>query len=747
MICKFGGLGALAIGLCSAAHAQTAAAIDSAPVTSASQNTAADVVTFGDIVVTAQKRSESLQKVPLAVTAVTADELQRSGIKDVQALASRVPNLTLGVNLGAAKVTMRGVGLNNLAAAAEGSIALHIDGVFVSRPIAALASFYDVERLEALRGPQGMLYGRNATGGSLNVVTRQPTEELTGYFNLTAGNYNQLTADGAVSGALVPDVLAVRLAFQTQNRDGFGKNIVTGNDIDDLKSRAVRGTIQFTPNDRLTVNLMADYYRQRDNSGAFHSPRGAGFSAPGVPIIRYGEAQGGILAGNLRDVAAEDDPINYLTFWGVHGRVSYALSDNIEISSLTAYRKTKQFGRTDLDVSSLPLTKQFLTEDAKQFSEELQLSGRRDRLKWLLGLYYFYENNDAVVADPLNPARTIFFGPDLLTTGFLAAGTLKTKAFASFGQISYEVIDNLNLTVGARYSTEKKIDHDELAFDIFTPYVGEFATPQATLDRSKRFNSFTPRIAIDYQATPDVLLYASWSKGFKAGTYSLGAGAPPVNPEKVTAYEAGIKSQLLDRKVRLNLAGFYYDYKDLQLGKLRNAVLVLENAATAKIYGLEAEFAANITPQFQIDGNAAWLHARFTDFTTGDPARAFLGDIDLRGNPLPHAPDFSMLAGAQYTVPLSIGDFTLRGEVAWKDRYYFSAFKLDYLSQPAHTKVNLFLNWASNDGHWNGSAFVKNLTNKLVLANMNVSDGVVGFPFTGFLEDPRTYGLRIGYKF
>jgi iron complex outermembrane recepter protein len=758
-------LGALAAGLCSQTYAQSTSTAttpgrETGPANTSSSAPDPEASATGEIVVTAQKRSESLQKVPLAVTAVTSAELEQRGIRDLQGIVANVPNLNLGTQLGTAKVALRGIGLENISAGAEGSIAFHMNGVFLSRSVNALASFYDVQQVEVLRGPQGTLYGRNATGGSINLTTRQPTQDLSGYLNLTGGNYGRVTAEGAVSGALIPDVLTARVAFQTQNHDGYGKNIVTGNDIDDLNSRAIRGTLLFTPTNRLTVNIMADYYRERDHAGAYHSTGGSGFSAPGVPIIPYGIAQGGQVPDRIRDVSSEDDPRNYLRFWGVSGKITYALTDNIDVSSLTAYRSTANAGATDLDTTNLALVKQFRTEDAKQFSEELQLTGKTDRLTWLLGFFYFHENDRGVTADPLNPARTIFFGPDSLTTGFLAAGRLKTDALAVFGQASYEIVDNLHITLGGRYSSEKKTDRDELAFDLFTPYVGDFATPSTIIpDRSKRFKSFTPRVAVDYQATPNLLLYASWSRGFKSGTYSLGAGTPPVDPEKVSAFEAGVKSQLFDRRLRLNLAGFYYDYKDLQIGKVvgtTNATLVLENAATAKIYGLEAEFQAKISSRFDIDGNASWLHARFSNYVSADPARPFgdgvtidngLPAFNLKGNTLSQSPDFTAFFGAQYHLPSRLGDFTMRGEVAWRDRVYFTPFNLKYISQAPNAKVNLFLNWAAHDDHWSGSLFVKNLANKTVVGNSLVSSSVVGFPLNGFLEDPRTYGVTLGYKF
>lgn len=739
----------------------------------ASQAVSAGPTEVGDIVVTAQKRSESLQRVPLAITAVTGAELARGQIHDLQGVAQSVPNLNFGQQLGEAKIALRGIGLENISAGAEGSIAFHLDGVFLSRSITALASFYDVQQVEVLRGPQGTLYGRNATGGAININTREPTQKLSGYLSLTAGNYGRITAEGAVSGALVPDLLAVRIAFQTQNHDGYGINTATGNRIDDLNSRAIRGTLLFTPTDRLSVNVKADYFHDNDHAGGYHPLGGGGFSAPGVPIIPIGLRLGATFPTSIRDLSNDADPTNFLEFWGVSGKVSYDLSDNVQVSSLTAYRSTSNNSFTDLDGTRLFLTKQIVAEKATQFSEELQLSGKSDRFNWLLGFFYFHEKDNGVDADPFDPGSTLGFGtPGFIVAGYRAGGFIKTDALAGFGQASYEIVSKLRLTLGARYSTELKTDHDEFAFDVTNAYVpGTLATPQFTADRNKRFNSFTPRVALDYQATPDLLLYASWSKGFKSGTYNLGSLQPPVQPEKISAFEGGIKSRLFDRRLRMNLAGFYYDYKDLQIGKVVNAQPLLENAATATIYGLEVELQAQVTPRFELNANGSWLHARFNRYVSADPARPF-GDsstfvdasgnylpgataatpgatpaFNLSGNSLSQSPNFTAFVGAQYGIPSRLGQFTLRGEVAWRDRVYFTPFNLPYVSQAPNTRLNAFINWIADDEHWTGSLFVKNLTNKTVISNAIVSSAIVGFPINGYLEEPRTYGITLGYKF
>jgi iron complex outermembrane receptor protein len=711
---------------------------------------------YGDIVVTAQKRSESLQKVPLAVTAVTADTLANTGITNLQAVTAIVPNLNIGQQQGVAKVALRGIGLENISAGAEGSIALHLDGVFVSRSIVALSSFYDVEQIEVLRGPQGTLYGRNATGGSINITTRKPTEELSGYGTVTFGNYGRVESEGAISGAIVPGVLLGRIAFQTANRDGYGRNIVTGNDIDNLNTQSIRGKLLFQPADRFTFELTADYHREQDRAGGYHYLGAGGFSAPGVSRTPTGIALGGEVASNVRDIASEVDPNNHVRFWGVSGRATYQLSDDIELRSLTAYRDTKYVALADLDSTSLKLAPKTNFENDTQFSQELQLSGKMDRLNWLLGAFYFHENDQGGIRIPLN--NVIVGGPGNFVQGYFSGGAIKTDAFAIFGQASYEIFDDFRVTLGARYSSEKKTNRDEAAFDTRTPYDPDLPLTLRTLNRSTRFKSFTPRIALDYQVTPDILLYASWSKGFKAGTYNLGALQDPVRPEKVSAFEGGIKSKLFNRNVRFNLAGFHYNYKDLQIGKVVGASLLLENAATATIYGLEAELQARVGPRIELNANGAWLHARFDRYISADPARPF-GDgittdpdtnapaFNLAGNSLSQSPNFTFFVGAQYRLPTNVGDFTLRGEVAWRDRIYFTPFNRQDVSQASNTKLNAFLNWKSMDEKWNASIFVKNIANKTIVGNSYVSSGLVGFPINGYLEEPRTYGAKLGFKF
>ncbi|KTE26434.1 TonB-dependent receptor [Sphingomonas sp. ID1715] len=719
-----------------------------------------------DIIVTAQKRSESVQKIPLAVTALSGNDLAKAGINSIEGLQAAVPNLNLGQQLGVARISLRGIGLDNLSTGAEGSIAFHLNSAFISRGAAALSAFYDVDRVEVLRGPQGTLYGRNATGGSINLITRQPTDTFSGYGDVTVGNYGRLAFDGAVSGPIVSDKVLARIAFSTDDRNGYGRNITTGTRIDDTNARSIRGTLKLLPADDLTITLIADYHRENDNANGYHYFGPAGQTASGQTITPFGIQFGGVTASNPRDIANEADPFNRRTIWGVSSEIAYRFG-GVTAKSITAYRSTKYITGSDLDSTSFRLAPIFQNEDDKQFSQEFQLSSESDRFRWLLGAFYFHENDAGAIIIPYNDIG--FGGPGVIRQGYYAGGRLETDAGAIFGQATYNLTPEIHLVVGGRYSIERKGISEQLQFDLARPYspanpvaplaqCGADIPSVPTCQPHKTFRSFTPKVALEYQITPDALLYASVSRGFKSGTYNVGGVQPPVKPEKVTAYEGGLKSEFLDRRLRINLAGFYYDYKDLQVGKVVNASLALENAATATIYGAELELRARPTPDLELGLTGSYLNAKFDSFISIDPARPG-GDgrtvdpatgapaFNNAGNRLPQAPKWTVDAMAQYTVRSDHGSFALRGEVLWVDKVYFSAFNVPQVSQPAKTKLNASLIYTDPGDRWSVTVYGKNLANKTYISNAFVSSSIVGFGVNGFLEEPRTYGVTIGYKF
>ena len=572
---------------------------------------------IADIVVTAQKRAESVQDIPIAVSAIGGEALAQRGVTDLTAIASTVPGLNVSEQVGQARLTLRGIGVDNISTGAESSVAFNQDGVFFSRSAAALASFYDVERVEVLRGPQGTLYGRNATGGSVNILTNRPTFSTKAGVSLTYGNYDTVNAEAYYSTGL-SDTVAMRVAGQIQNHSGYGENRLTGADVDNKHSQAVRGQLLFEPNERLTILVGADYYNQKDRSNTYHYFGPAGFTAAGALVTPTGLLLGGFDPGP-RNVASVRNPSNNAEFWGARADISYELTDGFSLRSLSAYRSSDFLVESDLNPIGVNLFPIDFGETSDEYSQELQLNLDTDRHKLVVGAFYMHENIDGFIKGPLN-LRAVG-GPDLFVQGFYSGGRLKTDAAAVFAQDSYSVTDRLRLTLGARYSWERKKVADQSDFN-FDDLYDAANGPRSPVHRAtKSFNAFTPKIGVDFDIADKVMVYASYSKGFKAGTFNLGSAGPALDPEKVDAYEVGLKSTLLDGHLRANISGFYYDYSDLQVGKVQGQLLGLENAAAAEIYGIEGEFALEPVRDLIIGLNASWLHARFKSYVTADQAR------------------------------------------------------------------------------------------------------------------------------
>lgn len=738
---------------------------------------------IGEIIVTAQKRSESVQKTPLAVTAVSGDLLRSSGIATVADLKQSVPTLQLGLFFGVPALTLRGITLNALGPAVEAPIAFHTDGVYSGRPSAALSGFYDVQRVEVLRGAQGTLYGRNATGGSINIITADPTPELDGYAQATYGTDNHVAIEGAVGGPL-SDKVQVRVAARSDSHDGYGINEFTGNEIDDNQENAVRAKIKFIPTDNLTILLAGDYYHNRSHPGIHFQG-----TVSGGPL--WGETPPPFLVGfvpgvgpsKLRNVSQDYDPLNVGTFWGLSSTIDLDMG-GIALKSITSYRSSKSVSLGDVDLTSASLISPArVADDANQFSQELQIIGDSDSAKWIVGAYYFHEKDIGSTTAAFSNAYLWLFGGSPSTIynaqGLYSGTSVKTDAYAIFGQYTQRVTGQLSITLGGRYSIETKEFVNQNTLDLATPFDLAFmGTVPATLaiqcgkglptigyagtgvacDPNKTWKAFTPKVGIDFQLTPQTLLYASYTKGFKSGAFNLGIVQEPVKPEKLDDFELGIKSTFLDGKLRTNLAGFYYDYQDVQVFNAKPAQVVLENAASAKLYGIEAEIVAKPAPALQIDMNGAWLHTEYSSYIAADQLRP-LGDgvtvdpagqpaFNLKGNRLPQAPRLSGTLGMAYTIASDLGDFTLRGEAAYTSKLFITQFNTDPVGAvKARTRFNASLRFASNDGHFYASLNAKNLGDKVQVVNGYANSPLVGGAISGYLEAPRTVDFTVGYKF
>ena len=792
-----------------------------------------------EVIVTAQKREQSLQDVSVAVTAVGADRLESALINNIEDLQVIVPSVYFGNDFNMAKVTIRGVGANTSTTGSETGVALHVDGAVVSRAEAQLTSLFDLERVEVLRGPQGSLYGRNAVGGSINLITAKPTEELGGYARLSYGDYDYLNFEGAVSGPLGSDRVLGRIAVKSEDRDGFGENPVTGNDVDDLDRKMARAHLQFIVTDDFDVLLSGEYYDQEDASRALKFRRDA---FPGVARLTSGGCQpvGSpcTYADDQRDLASELDPFTDTETWAVTGTLNWRLSDTFTLTNITNYRELETVIGQDLDLAATAnslattgfnTTYQRRDVESEQTSTELQLKFESDRLNGVLGFFYMDETQrpvdtvglDAffgqahilpVLADPsigalvppfptglqidgVNvPAVPVdpLFAAELCNTAEYVSvdpgnppapkrvcihSDLGTEVYAFFGQVNVTFGDWI-LKLGGRYSDEERTASNPsiiLARNGLGPVL--LTTSDGTFNR-RTFTDFTPEVGLTWQPNDDLMLYYTYSEGFKAGA---GENAAPgaatdfvsiiVEPEEIENHEIGLKSTWLDNRLALNVAAYMYDLEGQQINKTLSGgpagfSTIFENAAETSAEGVELELFASPTDSFRFSGSVSYLHSRYEDFLTkdpldprnvsggapaGDPATDFVppsgvADVQLADNPTRNSPDWAWNLHGEFDFGAPGGGvLTLMGDVSFKDDVYFTEFARLVEGQEDYTILDLQLRYQSADGAWTAALWGKNVTDEDVASStfQLATARVIGVTYM----PPRTYGLTVGYRF
>ena len=676
------------------------------------------------------------------MSAFGAEQLASQGINDLRGLAADVPNLNFGLYNGNAQVAIRGLGYDSVNPGAEGRVAVHLDGVYLSRPTEVLATFYDINRVEVLRGPQGTLYGRNATAGSVNIVTKDPTDELSGYVRQTVGNYALWQTEAAVGGG-ISNGISARLATQITDHGGYGNNVITNNGIDDTKQRSVRAKLRITRN-AWDVVFSADYHREDDTNNASH------FFGPGRPDIPVAALRlGGITSPDNRDIAQDDDPHNHKTQSGVSADATIKLGE-VSLRSVSAYRYSRYFQNGTYDAVSGNFQRYQEGETSHQGSEELQLYNTNSGgFKWLLGAYYFHERIDA--AGGVQYPGDLFGLPHLpILQGYFAGGNDDTDAVATFGQATWKLTETLSLTVGERVGWERKVKLDVFAFDLSRPYdPANTLIPGAGPEAGRTSDVYsTPKVNLAYQLGSNALLYATWAKGYKSGGFDLGGVSPAYRPEKLSDFEGGLKADWFDHRLRTNLSAFYYDYRDIQISVVRSTIIVIENAAKAKLYGVEAEITALPYDGLELSFNAGFLHSAYQDYTTSDPLHPELGVQNLAGNQMEEAPKFNSDLGVRYTWnQWKLGNITLRGDWRYKSRVFFTPFDNNILSQGANSAYGASLEFKDRSGRWTGSLWGKNLADKKVAAYLINSSDFGGYATIGYLDPPLTVGLTVGYAF
>jgi iron complex outermembrane receptor protein len=426
------------------------------------------------------------------------------------------------------------------------------------------------------------------------------------------------------------------------------------------------------------------------------------------------------------------------------------VADDIVLKSISGYRHSYYFLTADLDATTYPFPSDtppynfVQSEDTTLASEELQLSGSTTTLKWIAGLYYFYQF--------VNPGYYDFgFGPVTAPFPLLQGGQEKTNAYAAFSQITYHPVPRLGLTVGLRYSDEdRSVDEKWTTYGYLDSDFGPCLSLPGTLCLNVRkadFHALTPKFGADYQAAENLLLYANIANGFKSGGFSLGALQPAFQPETVWDYELGAKLRSADQRSELDLSAFHYDYTNLQVTEINNGYVSTTNAARSKINGVEAEGTVLPLKGLEISDSFSFLDAKFTSFHEVDPVFPSQGVQDLQGNQLPFSSRFNNSLTTSYTIPIPNYPLRLYADWDWRDKVYFTEFNLNTNEQPAVSTVNAAIRLTSPKKTWYVELFGKNLTDALIVSQSFTSSGAFGRPVNGQLAPPRTYGVTLHYAY
>jgi len=665
---------------------------------------------FDEMIITAQKRESSLQDTPLSVSAMSGDMLEKVGITTIEDLQFFVPGITV-TNDSMAIVNIRGIGTSAFGVATDPSVTVYVDGVYQPRPTTGYQDMFDIERVEILRGPQGVLFGRNSTGGTLNIVSKDASDEFEGAVGITLGNLNKRTFSGTVSGPL-SDKVRARATLLRNTRDGIYTDVVTGDKYQDQDTFAGRGTLAFDLSDNFELVLRGDFNRERET---------------GYPAVRASYAADIVAAGatiplNDREVAFDTKPVSNTDVWGVSSTATWT-GEAVGFKSITAYRESTVDQVIDADGTDLFLFDIGFQEQSKSFSQELQFYNTdAGRVDWMAGMFFLNEDGVGGI-DILFQNPQIVIGESNVTT-----------AYALFGQSTVHVTDRLRATAGLRYSYEKK------------KYVFSTAVNGTEVDSGSpndSWGAWTPRFAVDFDFSDDVMGYVSATRGFKSGGFQLG-DAGSFDPEYLWSYEAGVKTSLMDDRLRANVGVFRYDYTNLQVVEFIGGVATTSNAGKAIVKGIEGEFLARVSDNLDLNATVAYLDATYDTF--------FEGGVDFSGNRLANSPKWSYSFGAQYTLDLTNqGSLTFRSDYAWRDTVDFKRNNLSQFRSNTYSLLNANVTYRSPDRLWEASVYGTNIGDTKYATYITVGRNAAGaadlnVPVT-VRGAPRQFGFKLRRNF
>lgn len=702
-----------------------------------------------EVVVTAQKREQNAQEVGIAISAVTGEQMRQLGYTNAQQVTAMAPGVHTVQPNGEANyaIAMRGVANSDFTTNVESPVAVYLDEVYISQMSGTGFMLFDMERVEMLRGPQGTLYGRNATGGLAHFVTVKPSQEVDGYGQLTVGRYDQIKFEGAAGGP-ISDVLSARISLSTHNNDGYIKNRLLDKRLNNANDWAGRIQLLFEPTDAFSLLLNARQSEQDIDTGFFEHVSAAedGVLTPNLvnPVLGYIDNDGDVYSGDY-----DKDGFNDLQTEGYSATIKWDL-ERFTLTSITDYSTVKRDYIEDSDASPVPMFNFFLTTDAEQFSQEVRLNGATENMNWVAGLYYLdlsvKDSNGAETEPFIDPA-----GDTPAVSGLDNPYETNTQSWSIFGQVERSLSDQLTGTLGARWIRDEK-DHQYLVnvVDFIPGTVQRNGNPNilaqlAAYSGERKDDEFSVRAALNYQVHEDLLLYASWNRGVKGGGYNAPVFPlnPPLgyddatmsyDPEQLDAFEVGFKSRQLDGLMVLNGAAYYYDYKDYQAFQIVGLDTITTNA-DAESYGAELELQAN-----PVDGLDLILGVAYNDievdFGGGAPKTTSV-----------QSPKWNLNGLVRYQWPALGGTLAAQLDMLHRSKHYFSLTGLPTVEENGYVLVNASLMYAAGD-RWSLTAFVQNLGDEQHLVQtFDLSGPNVFGMVEQYYNRPRWWGVSLAMYF
>lgn len=691
-----------------------------------------------EVVVMAQRRAQSAQDVPIAVAAFSGDEMTKFGLASSADLPSVIPGLSINPTGVRTPIFLRGVGNNGTSTAP--SVLAFVDGIY--QPFDNTGADYsNVESIEVAKGPQGTLFGRNATGGVIQVTTKNPLDWQGLDAQLGYANYDNYSAKLYGSAKLADSAAADLAGYFDKQDEGWGDNRALGGDVYTAERYGARSKWVVEFDDTFRATVVGDYAYRYGQVGAGISPAvdhdflynavtGQAYTLPTnydvltdfVPYYRTRE-YGGALTLDKR--------------WG-----------DVKFLSISSYRHDDETLRVDFDGTEFPALHLSREDDRRAITQEFQLSGGDEHFNWVGGLYYFFMKSDIN-----GPRFDGFFTPFAFFTlpgdTFAVSSVDQTDAYAAYAQTTIEVLPAINLTLGARYTIEKRqIDGMTTGSTVLSP--GSAGHQEET------FKEPSYRVAIDHRFTPDVLAYVSWNRGFNAGFFNQIAVAgfndsvnPVVEPEKIDAYEIGLKTDWLDDRLRVNIAAFQYEYSNLQQQIYQFGGIFSLNAAEARIKGVDVEVIARPVRELTMSFSANYLDPKYLSYPLAVdydflPSGEFaaVGSRDARGKQLVLAPEYGVQASLTYSLQTGIGTFDTTGTLNYQARMFADA--QNEFEIPERTLLGLTEQWTSSDGNTYVTVWGKNLTDEVYDVSFSLLTPV---GLVGNVGAPRTYGITVGRRF